>query len=292
MDTEKCKALLCVIENKSLSLAADKLGYTPSGISRMIASMEQETGFPLLIRSRKGVRLTKECQKLLPVIQELSFLGKQYSQISSEIQGLEIGEISIGISLQFYYPWLTKLITEFIQTHPNIRMNIVEFNSERLLKKMNAHQLDLCMISAREGNHSWIHLQDDPMLAWLPPNHPLTEAEAFPVKAFETEDYIDTHPGQETDNARIFAKYKIKPNVKHTTNGIAATYSLVEAGVGISCDNALNAQGWTGNVVFKPLAPPQIVEIGIAIPSSEFLSPAAKKFVGFVKEHFKEYQSK
>jgi DNA-binding transcriptional LysR family regulator len=54
----------------------------------------------------------------------------------------------------------------------------------------------------------------------------------------------------------MFAKHRIKPHVKHTTNGIAASYSLVEAGV------------------------------GIAIPDREFLSPAAKTFIAFVNGHF------
>ena len=48
MDTEKCRALLAVLEARSLSAAAEKLDYTPSGLSRMRAALEQELGFPLL----------------------------------------------------------------------------------------------------------------------------------------------------------------------------------------------------------------------------------------------------
>lgn len=62
MDTEKCKTLLCILESGSISCAAEKLGYTPSGVSRMIASMEQDAGFPLLIRSRRGIVPTAECK--------------------------------------------------------------------------------------------------------------------------------------------------------------------------------------------------------------------------------------
>ena len=40
MDTEKCAALLCALEEGTLARAADRLGYTPSGISRMIAALE------------------------------------------------------------------------------------------------------------------------------------------------------------------------------------------------------------------------------------------------------------
>ena len=41
---------------------SEKLGYTASGISRMMAALEEETGFPLLIRSRTGVIPTEECR--------------------------------------------------------------------------------------------------------------------------------------------------------------------------------------------------------------------------------------
>ena len=39
MDTEKCRALLAVLEAGSLSAAAEKLDYTPSGLSRMMAEI-------------------------------------------------------------------------------------------------------------------------------------------------------------------------------------------------------------------------------------------------------------
>ena len=47
MDTEKCKALFEILKCGSFSAAADKLGYTPSGLSRMVASMETDAGFSL-----------------------------------------------------------------------------------------------------------------------------------------------------------------------------------------------------------------------------------------------------
>ena len=51
MDTEKCRALIAALELGSLTAAAESLGYTPSGISRMMAALEDEMGFPLLIRN-------------------------------------------------------------------------------------------------------------------------------------------------------------------------------------------------------------------------------------------------
>jgi len=66
MDTEKCRVLLTVLHERSLSAAAEALGYTPSGVSRLVDSLERETGFPLLHRGRGGVSATRACQELLP----------------------------------------------------------------------------------------------------------------------------------------------------------------------------------------------------------------------------------
>ena len=46
MDTEKSRALLKIIETGSFSQAAEELGYTPSGINRMVKTMEEKQAFP------------------------------------------------------------------------------------------------------------------------------------------------------------------------------------------------------------------------------------------------------
>ena len=66
MNTEKCRLLLQVIQAGSFSSAAERLGYTPSGVMRSIASLEKEIGFPLLGRTAQGIYLTREGQAVLP----------------------------------------------------------------------------------------------------------------------------------------------------------------------------------------------------------------------------------
>lgn len=60
MDTNKYAALLSIIRLGSLSAAAEKMGYSPSGMTRMMDSLENEMGFPLLHRTSQGVQLTEE----------------------------------------------------------------------------------------------------------------------------------------------------------------------------------------------------------------------------------------
>ena len=101
---------------------------------------------------------------------------------------------------------------------------------------LSFHQADFCLISEREGDHNWILLRNDPMVALIPPGHPLAKETSVPMEAFAVESYIQTYPGQDVDNARIFSRH-ITPNPQFSTMDINATYSMVEAGLGIGINN-------------------------------------------------------
>ena len=58
MDSKKVSALLTAIDRGSLTAAAAELGYTQSGLTHMMNSLEDELGVSLLIRSKGGVRLS------------------------------------------------------------------------------------------------------------------------------------------------------------------------------------------------------------------------------------------
>jgi len=66
---QKYIALLKIIEAGSFTKAAELLGYTQPALSQMIASLERELSVKLLYRSRYGVQLTPEGERLLPSIQ-------------------------------------------------------------------------------------------------------------------------------------------------------------------------------------------------------------------------------
>ena len=286
MDTERIHALLRTIEEGSLTAAAEKLGYTTSGVSRMMAALEEETGFTLLVRSRSGVIPTEECRQLLPVMQEMLAVASRYHQLSGELAGLTRGTIRIGTSYYAYYDWFARLIAEFRRSYPGIEVQIVEGTSTELLCAMEEHRADLCIISRRSGSYDWIPLKKDELLACLPENHPMAARKAFPVRAFATEDFIELYPGKETDNSRMLEKNGITPHVKYTTSDNYAAYTMVAAGLGVTCTNAILGESFKKGVRYLPLSPKQPVEIGIATPEKKEMSPAARRFADFARERF------
>ena len=279
MDTEKCQVLLKIIDSGSFSKAAEQLGYTPSGINRMVKSMEEETGFPLFSRTSQGVTLTSEGQRLLPIFQELTHWQKQLQELCTDIRGLSIGHLTIGTYYSTAACWLPKIIQAFQASWPGIQIDLWEGGNSDLVQRLESHQLDCCFFSEYHGQGDWIPLQQDELVAWLPKDHPLAKGCSFPLEALNGAPFIQPLPEQNTDLERLLTSHQLTPQIRFTTSDNYTAYSMVAAGLGISLNNALMAQNWTGPVVTLPFDPPQHITLGIALPSLVQASPALKKFI-------------
>ena len=89
-DPETLRTFIAVAETGSFSKAAERLNYSQSGISRMVADLEKEWGIVLLERDRGGVRLTSEGMRILPFARELcrhALDAENHQRISKGLSG-------------------------------------------------------------------------------------------------------------------------------------------------------------------------------------------------------------
>ena len=288
MDTEKISALLRALELGSLSAGADALGYTPSGMSRMMAALEAEAGFPLLIRSREGLRPTRECEALLPHFRALAAEAARAGHVADALRGLESGSVCVGTPYPAFFQKLSRLMAAFSERHPGIHIALLEGMSTELAERVSRREADFCIISKREGGFSWTPLIDDPLVALVAPEHPLVRQGYVTADDLRREPFILLHPQVETDCSRYLAERGIEPNVRFSCRDTYAVYHMVEAGLGITLDNAIfAAQFQSGMVCALPLRPAQSVAIGIATPRRELLSPAAARFLSMAEDCFR-----
>lgn len=286
METDKYKALLTAIDSGSLTEASDILGYTVSGVSRMITSLEETLGFSLMIRDRKGVRPTPDCERLLPSIRELCHISDTIEDMASGITGLERGTIRIGTAYRRYVEPLTELIIRFTDRYPNIRVDLTEKLTSNLLEDMQDHKLDLLIGSKREGDFEFVPLEEYEVTIMIHKDHPLAGQQALPITILETEPYIHTHPNQDSDDNRLLKKHKVRPNIRYTTTDEYATYKMVEAGLGIGLSYGIQRYREDGNVRFKPIDPKETEVLGLAFSKEDQLSPSSRKFIEFVKAYY------
>lgn len=281
MNLDRWEELLTVLQYGSLTAAADKLGYTLSGISRSMAALEKEVGFALLYRGKKGVTATKECEQILPYIRELLFASHKLQQKAASICGGEAGEIAIGTAYRHYYRWLTEVTGEYHEKYPEVHFRIYNGTSTDFARQLAIHQLDFALISEREGEHGWIPVCEDSLIALLPVGHPLTKLKRIPIDTFATEPYIATCSGMDIDSGRFFQKHGIVPNEQFSAMDIQATYAMVDAGMGISMTNRINSLTGFAGICHREITPTENITIGWAYAKEQ--SPVAEKFLEYVK---------
>lgn len=292
MDTEKLRVFLAVLSAGTISGAAENLGYTTSGVSRLIASLEQEAGVPLLRRSHSGVEPTEACSVLLPVMDELVRSAERYRQLTYQLRGLDIGSITVGAQYNGYYRPLSELIAEFTRSRPGIEASFVEGTSTYLASMVATGHADFCIISKREGAFRWLELGRDELVALVSRGHPAVQRGYYLPRDFESDPFIELYPASETDNSRYFAEYGITPNTRFTTYDTTVCVSMVDAGLGVALVNNLLAQSLDGDFATLPLSPAKYVEIGIAVPKKEAITPAGANFLSLAIQRLRTFDDK
>lgn len=281
MDYLKCKAFLATAELGSMSAAAESLGYTQSGITRMIRSLEEELGFPLFIREKNGTMLTGNGKEMLPAIRDIVRAQERAQQTALEINHITRGVLTIGGYFSISSMILPKILSVFRSRYPGIIIRLQEGGNREMARWLNERSVDLCFCAMPEKDVvcEWIEFFRDELVAWVPKSDPDSALKSFPLKMLEKKPMIQTLPNQDTDLDRLLKVNRLKADIRFTTRDTFTTYNMVAAGLGISFDQRLNSRQWSGAVAEIPFDPPQYISLGIAAPSLKELSPAARKFI-------------
>lgn len=119
------------------------------------------------------------------------------------------------------------------------------------------------------------------MLALLPKDHPLANAEVYPLENCATDRFIMPALGCDDDVEALFAKNGIEPNVQFTTLESFSVMSMVEQGLGMSVMNQLITEKRICDIVKLPIDPPSQITLGVAMNSKADVSPAVKMFLKY-----------
>lgn len=284
MDLKKCKILLDAIDHKNLSKVAKDYGYTPSGIWHMINSIEGELGFPLFISSGSGVLPTDNCLRLAPALRELLKCNEKLARTMAEIKGVKSGSLTIGSYPSVSIQWLPHVIKEFQADYPGVRIQIREGIRQELQAWLDEQSVEMCFYTWRpKMKCSWIPLKDDPIVAVLPPDHPLAGEKCYPLERCGEERFIMPALGRDEDVAAVLEEGGISPRIAFSTIENFAVISMIECGLGMSIMNELITKCRLNKAAIMPVDPPRSIKFGIALPSAEKASPAALEFISYAK---------
>src|ERR687883_897250 len=120
MDTRQLAAFCEVVDRKSFSQAADRLGVTQPAVSLQVRSLEKRLGAKLLDRSGRRVEATEAGQRLYRAAQRMLSTEQQLLDELAGEDGRLRGELSLGASTGPGGAVLPVLLCEFQQEHPEL----------------------------------------------------------------------------------------------------------------------------------------------------------------------------
>ncbi len=174
MDTRQLAAFCAVVERRSFSQAAEKLGVTQPAVSLQIRSLEKRLGQQLLDRSGRrvepteaGVRLYRGAQRLLALEEQL------LEEVGRDDDGVLTGRLELGASSGPAGTVLPLLLSEFQRRHPDVRVALSVSDTQRIVEQVAARELELGVVGAARRHRAVAFepfFRDEVVLA-TPPAH-------------------------------------------------------------------------------------------------------------------------
>lgn len=282
MDTKKISALLLAVECGSLTSAANELGYTQSGMTHMMNSLEDELGVSLLIRAKSGVHLSPTGQALLPEMRTLIAASDALVNSAERLKERNVSTLNLGAFASVSRQWIPAIVAEFKKISPETDVTITMGDMEGLYNGVRGEHLDCAIVSYQESlsqGISWVPLRNDELLAVLPEN-PVIPSGRFDVSGFSGTEFLMPAAGFDMDVMPIFnANRHITPNIKYTNLDDGAIVSMVEHGLGVSVLSDLIMRDMVNDVQVLPLVPPAYRNLGIIVNSRHQGDKNIRRFI-------------
>ncbi len=174
MDTRQLQAFCAVVERRSFSHAAERLGVTQPAVSLQVRSLEKRLGVQLLDRSGRrvepteaGARLYRNAQRLLQLEDEI------LADLVDDATGELAGTFEIGASTGPGGVVLSQLLCRFAAVHTALHVSLLVFDTQTVVDHVAGRTLELGVVGAAPRHRAVEYepfFRDTVVLA-CPPGH-------------------------------------------------------------------------------------------------------------------------
>jgi DNA-binding transcriptional LysR family regulator len=176
MDTRQLAAFCAVVERKSFSQAAERLGVTQPAVSLQIRSLEQRLGRQLLDRSGRRVEPTEAGLRLYASAQRLLALEEHLlEELDADEEGAITGTLELGASTGPGGTVIPLLLCEFQEQQPGVRVRLTVSDTQTVVDRVADRELELGIVGAgrRHRGVSFEPFFRDEVVLACPPQHRL-----------------------------------------------------------------------------------------------------------------------
>jgi DNA-binding transcriptional LysR family regulator len=155
MDTRQLAAFCAVVERKSFSEAAERLGVTQPAVSQQIRSLEERLGQQLLDRSGRRVEPTEAGNRLYRSAQRMLALERQLvDEVAGGSEGPMRGQLALGASTGPGGTVVPELLCEFSEVNPHITVDLTISDTQTIVEQVARRELELGVVGATPRNRA------------------------------------------------------------------------------------------------------------------------------------------
>jgi len=291
MEWHQLEYFKAVAQMQHVTHAAQRLSLSQPALSRAIAKLEEELGFPLFDRCGKNIVLNRYglifLQHVERAMQEIT-VGKQVIQ---DLLHPDHGSVSLSFLHSLGSNLVPGLLSKFLPNNPDIQFKLYQNATKFLLDQLDAGEIDLCLCSpvATREKIEWEPLFTEELFVIVPTEHRLAKRSSIELNEIKDEPVVTFKQdyGLRILADQFFKEAGLSPFITFEGEEIITVAGLVEAKLGVALIPHVVGLAKT-NIVFLPISKPKCQRtIGMAWTKERYLSPAAQKFKNFVIHSFR-----
>lgn len=240
MEIHQLQYIVEVAKQKSFTKAADVICVGQSTLSHQIAKLEDEIGMKLFERNCRIVKLTEAGTEFIQYARRLLSELEGAKQCMQAYSGLLRGTLRLGVIGALEIIDFSAMMANFHQLHPNLKLDIVQEGSRRLLEMLQANEIEVAFVTMSEkreyGECRFFHLAYDEIVLATSLHHPLAKKKIIDLAEAANEKFI-VHPStQSIYDLSIAAcrKAGFFPDIVCHSSHFPTSLSLISAGMGVS----------------------------------------------------------
>jgi DNA-binding transcriptional LysR family regulator len=277
----------------SFSAAADALTYTQSAVSQAVATLEAETGTGLVVRDRRGLRLTPAGQTLVAHADGILARIEAAEADLGAILGVRGGILRMASFPTAGATLMPLAIARFRAAHPAVDLTLAEGEPADIAARLRAGEFDVALLFEFSGSRDRVSggpervaLLDDALHVALPRGHPLAERPELRLGDLAGEAWIQT--SRSSPCARHVVRSCLvagfEPAVSFESDDYQTVQGLVAAGVGVALIPQLALSNVRPDVTVRALHPRSPFRTVLAAtPGAAARTPAASAMIEILR---------
>lgn len=295
MDLRSLRAFVEVVRRGGFSSAANVLNSTQPTVSKAVKQLEDELSIPLLNRAGKGAKLTEAGG--IVYSHAVAMLGERDNLRAeiAELKGLKRGTLRIGLPPVGSSVLFAPLVAKYRARHPEIDIVLQEYGSKKLEELVRTEEIELGASLLPFGQaFDWQVLCSEPMVALIPPDHPVWGQDQIKLTDLATSNFILFERGFGINSVIETAcrKRDFMPREVVRSSQTDFIIALVASGMGVAILPRLVVEQRMFQTVHLALIDEPDLRWNLAMfwRRGSYLSPPARAWLQLTKEYSDQHK--